>query len=107
MQLCRCPCSQLVQPSFTLIDELRTEKAMPLVRDVVEELDVAYTRHADAQDCIEHSAADVYFLEEQIHALQSKLEARCDELDRLDDVMNRAAAVMNLGYEVTPGLCVR
>ncbi len=75
--------------------------------DVVEELDVAYTRQADAQDCIEHNTANVNFLEEQIHALQQKLDAKNEEQDLLEAEMVEAHAVLLHGYSVAPGLAIR
>eukprot|EP01034_Spumella_vulgaris_P022860 gene22860-29037_t len=75
--------------------------------DVVEELDVAYTRQADAQDCIEHNTANVNFLEEQISALQQKLDAKNREQDAWEAEMVEAQAVVMHGYTVAPGLAIR
>ncbi len=96
-----------MQPSFTYIDEVRTEKVLPLLMDVVEELDVAYTRQADAQDCIEHNTANVNFLEEQIFALQQKLDAKNREQDEWESEMVEAQAIVVHGYTVAPGLAIR
>ncbi len=79
----------------------------PALKDVVENLDVAFTRHADAQDCIEHSSADVSFLEEQLATLRAKLDAKHRERDRLERVMDETEAKVELGYAVAPGIAIR
>lgn len=98
---------EVMQPCFTLIDELRTEKVLPLIKDTVEDLEVAYVRHADAQDCIEHNTANVNFLEEQIAALQRKLDAKYKEADDLEELARKAADMLEYGYTVESGLCIR
>lgn len=80
---------------------------MPLLRETVEDLNAAYVRSADAQDCIEHNTANVTFLEDQLQTLQRKLLAKQTEKDALDREIDQLKRTVELGIVLTPGLCIR
>lgn len=97
----------LMQPAFKYADLLRVDKCLPLLGETVEDLNAAYVRSADAQDCIEHNTANVTFLEDQMATLQRKLLAKQTEKAVLDREIDQLEKTVELGIVLTPGLCIR
>ena len=95
------------QPSFTYADKVRVERSLPQLRETEEALQAAYVRRADAQDLIEHNAANVAFMEEQLQALQTRLATKQQDLERVDAEASRAQQTVQLGEDVQLGLCIR
>ena len=83
------------------------EKCLPLLTETVEDLNAAYVRSADAQDCIEHNSANVSFLEDQLQSLQRKLASRMREKTTLDAEIETLERTIEFGIQITPGLCIR
>lgn len=83
------------------------EKCLPLLTETVEDLNAAYVRSADAQDCIEHNSANVSFLEDQLQSLQRKLASRKREKTTLDAEIETLERTVEFGIQITPGLCIR
>ena len=95
------------QPCFTYPDRIRVERSIPLLKEVVEELDVQYIRLADAQDCIENTVADLNFIEEQITKLKNKLELKTKEKESLSNTIVESRQILDFGYKAKSGLCIR
>lgn len=95
------------QPSFSLPDSTRCNEAYPLMRDVVEELDVCYNRRADAQDCVEHNTANILFLEDQIFNLQKKLNSLKEQANQSKVYMEKCSTTINIYENTKLGLCIR
>ena len=83
------------------------DKCLPLLAETVEDLNAAYVRSADAQDCIEHNTANVSFLEEQLAALQRKRRIKDAEKQKLDAEIDALEKTVELGIVISPGLCIR
>ena len=77
------------------------------MRQVSEDLDIAYSRLADAQDCIQNNTANVRFLEDQLLALQRKLETRKSEYQTVQTCIMDCYAVMHIAKVSKLGLLIR
>ncbi len=77
------------------------------MRQLTEELDIQYSRLADAQDCIQNNTANVKFLEDQIDALQRKLQTRKSDYQKVQTSIMDCYAVMHISKESKLGLCIR
>lgn len=86
---------------------LRTEKVRPMLKEVVDDLEMCCIRFADAEDCSEHHQANIGFLEEQIRSLQLKLLDKYREKEVLEASIVEAHNTVDLGCVATPGLCLR
>lgn len=77
------------------------------MRQVSEDLDIAYSRLADAQDCILNNTANVKFLEDQLMTLQRKLDARKSEYKSVQTCIMDCYAVVHIAKESKVGLLLR
>jgi len=114
----------LHQPCFTYVDKVRCEAVRPLIKECVDELDMAYirfvvvnvfilisyqrnTRFADAQDCIEHNSANLNFLEDQLVSIQSKLNSKRLEEQSLRVAIEDSYEFLTIVPQLHLGLGIR
>lgn len=94
-------------PSFTFIDNYRSEVSYKLLLDNVQDIETKSIRYADAQDAIENHSCNIGVLEEQVKELKKILDSKWHEYDTLErlegiDVSNINYALHHLG-----GICIR
>lgn len=94
-------------PSFSLPDQERSTSASAALKEVVEDLDAAYVRRADAQDLLEHNSANTVFLSDQIALLAAKLTARQTALAELTAMAQAAEHSIAMASQCAAGLCMR
>ncbi|KAJ1442888.1 hypothetical protein B484DRAFT_426708 [Ochromonadaceae sp. CCMP2298] len=98
---------EVKQPAFAHNDQLRVDSASADMPPLLEELQSCLVRRADAQDSIEHTQADVAFLQEQLSDLQLLLEQKQTEQRALQLEVVGAKETVGLKDILLQGLCVR
>lgn len=88
-------------------DKTRLDKVQPLLTQVVEDLKISYVQTADAEDAIEHNEANIFFLEDQLQALQNKLTLKKQEQQKVDSEIDLLQNRIHSATSLVPGLCIR
>jgi len=98
---------EVFEPSFTFIDNYRSEVSYKLLLDNVQDIETKSIRYADAQDAIENHSCNIGVLEEQVNELKKLLDSKWQEYDALERLEGLDVASINYTLDHIGGICIR
>ncbi len=98
---------EVFEPSFTFIDNYRSEVSYKLLLDNVQDIETNSIRYADAQDAIENHSCNIGVLEEQVKELKKLLDSKWQEYDTLERLEVIDVANINYTLDHLGGICIR